>query len=208
MAKEVGSWGSQKPAGAPRRGSRSAADIISRRLEPGERLIWSARGRGLPGNRPAPGIADTTDFGVLFCSALLLAFAPIAWRFVEQAPQAAAFIVLMWALMLWSVLPRSLFGYWPMVYGLTNERLIIVNYVFFGVSGSYGHDKIERLLVNNFDGRGDLVFRGVGGDQWMPQSPLSPGDALVGIDDPERVAKLIKSTLELNTPVEIAGRSS
>ncbi len=208
MGKEIGSWGSRKQENAPRPGARSPADIISRHLEPGERLIWSARGRGLPGNRPSPGIADMADFGVLFFSAFMLAAAPIAWDAVKQSVSFVAFVVLMWAMMLCSVLPRSLFGYWLMVYGLTNKRLIIVNFRLFGARSSFGRSKIERLLVNNFDGRGDLVFRSIRDDQWMPQSPISPGDALVGIDDPERVAKLIKSTLELNTPVEITGRPS
>src|SRR5262245_5293329 len=148
MAKEVGSWGKPQPGGNHTSG-RTPADIVSRHLESGERLIWSARGRGLPDNRSTPGIETMVDFGVLFFSALLLSFAPVAWSFAEHSPQAAAFVVLILALMLWSVLPRSLFGYWLMVYGLTNRRLIVVNYAFFGARLSYDHTRVERLLVNN-----------------------------------------------------------
>ena len=94
-----------------------------------------------------------------------------------------------------------------MVYGLTDRRLLIVSYLAFGAVKSFEPREIDRLIVDDYNRRGDVIFRKADRDRFSLRPPWDPGDALVGVDDPEGVARLIQSTLRRNTPIEHVGKT-
>ena len=180
MAKTVGSWG--KPAKTGKQPTDARA-VIGAHLQPGEQLLWHARGSGLNANA---GNIYLFVFLVFWCST---AYAGII-RAALQGDQNP--VVMIYALLISTTVIvllgglglRSLLAPAHETYGLTDRRVIIVRNIFPRHTTSYPGKDLDFILPGRREVRLSKLKRGV-------FHPI----ALIGIERPAEIAELIRTTL-------------
>lgn len=186
MAKEIGNWG--KVARSSTLGTaRTAADLIRDRLQPGEKLIWSARALGRSDPLQDFGAADWlfTGFSVLGAVAALSSEWMSIFRLVLLGVSIALALV---------VAIRAGFMFLPKVYALTNRR-VVVFHRFIKFEDSIAGDEIEKISVNERrSGLGDIVLRSSRPGE-IRLALVTRGAELIGVENPRHAAELIRATL-------------
>jgi hypothetical protein len=164
-------------------------------LEPGETLVWTARGRG-------PHIC----FHTLFALAFLLLFVPAwlggltlavlkatsgSWMAAYAFVQGLIVCGLLSYIAVRAFLAPSLDRY-----GLSNRGIIIVERYWPFAVRRYGPSDLDFIKLFDVPGRGEIRFR-----KGQPRSAMRLC-ALVGIERPREVAELIRSTLRPDLSLE------
>ncbi len=187
-----------------------ARDIITRRLHPGERLIW----------HDAPNPWRIALLYILFIPNLYFGFI-----FVIIASRSFVFsekTSIVWAIFLFSFAAalgtaavlaiRKIFNAWRTAYGLTDKRVIVA----VGASKTESHEPLELQWMrrNHSGARGDIILtkpdfvsqpeplywrilRDPNGFYWRSLRRTAPHDkpGLYSIRDPARIEALIRETL-------------
>lgn len=176
-----------------------AREVIAPLLEPGETLLWHANGRG-------PHWIPHNIFGLIFasvCAAMLAGAATLSFINGEASVGLLVYGLVITAgvtIILVSTLIHAIFSPGRDCYGLTDRRVIVVWRSWPARTRSYSASNISAFRLR--DGKtGDIAF-------WtQPKRFVNRSWAIVGIDEPRRIADLIKTSLRLDLPLEIVNPS-
>jgi len=169
---------------------------LSSRLRKTEHLLWWSKGRG-----------STVDTTWIVSLIVFILIAAVIMVIAGRSDQLVPVLVLLSFPSAISTLWRLLIDARLHVYGLTNERLLVLkNYpVFFDDSlshdGGYGRT-IRMLRITGNPARGNLRLQPE--FSWR-ELWSGAGVRLTGIEDPLKIAALIQSTL--NLPIEIEDKT-
>jgi hypothetical protein len=187
MAKEIGNWSKQRPRVGHATAKRSAADILALRLLPGEKLLWSSRGSGVRG-------------GFYILSSLFLAVGLTAFLFGVLPPIPSPFGTVVVALVAGYILARAIYGPQFEVYGVTNQRLIILKRFF---PECVVTPTVRRLRAYDRGPTGSIIFEdGIGVGATMHGAP----HGFYGIQTPVEIGRLIQAQIAPDQFMEINKR--
>ena len=171
-----------------------AGVTITRLLEPGETLIWSANGRG-------PHWTLHNLFGLAFIGVMTAVFTigivrsandgeTSGWMLFFAGGTSALVMTILTAGLMHAVFSPDFD-----CYGLTERRVIVVWRYWPGRVRSFTASNIHVLRIRGGK-TGDITF-------WKQSSRyVNRAWAIVGIDDPLATANLIRSTLRLSLPID------
>jgi len=172
-----------------------ALSIISRRLQPGELLVWYGA--------PTPLLAAWDYFGpLLFLTVIITAIARELldallsakvedWHFPDAGILPVLLCVSLFSLWLWT--GKKIASCWWTAYGLTNRRIIIAA-GRAGLEASYGAAALADMKRTGSELKGSILFN-YGWLPWWRRQWRGFRDGLYGIRTPARVEALIYETL-------------
>jgi hypothetical protein len=177
--------------------------LLCDRLGEGESLIWWSRGSGGALGYPHGFLA------ILLVLMGIYGFVsmPVQEGLVQEGLETFRLLSLFPPILLagFFLLPPLVRGAQDEIYGLTQQRVIYVGvfpYLFFSVGGGDRRNSGASLMlrVTGNRERGNIRLRGILSElTWFSHRPQL---RLSGIERPLEIARLIKSTLNLDLPIE------